>query len=1109
MVTKRPSGADFMTRGIDTFLIPEYSPCIIRNRPERTVTGAYVSLGGGESRHNPAIAPEANQEGRDRFSSSSREIMAPMTPTPTGMKSAAEIPVSRTSLTDLPIARHSPHARSCRDLCEGALDLIRSRAGAEAAILFLLDPADRALTRAASSPRGAAGAAEPKGSLPLAGNHGAIARAIHTQQCQPVGPDEAGSEGYDLGCAVPIVLWSQPIGACLLLGGRTRDLAPDAAEALRRAFGTALEEACLDVTPGARTAGLVEASRRLGSAGGREILRTCLESALSIARVRDGMLLVSDAEGLFLTVAESAGAAEGSAAVRFHVREPVDLLSATVVDRRGYRTTIGVATTIRIPAGLEEAIGAREVTTVPLIGGARVEGVIVLSGETDPGALEALRVFGALAGCALERAREDETTGSTGGQRYREFVERSSDGCVESSPDGRVLYFNDAVLRILGCTREDLLSRNARSWYVDPGQREEMLRRHDRTGGIEGMDISVRRGDGTIVHLNIATQPGHAPDGTPVLRSIVRDVTARHEAERRLKLLADAVTSSADAIVTLDAGCRILSWNRGAEEIFGYEAVEVIGGSYARLVPPDLMDEFQHVIRARAERDGQVAGYETWRLRKDGTRVPVSITVTRMPGERDAASGWSVVVRDITERRREEQHRRLLSSITEQSPDAILSVDKEGIITSWNLGAEKMFALPAAEILGRSWITLAPERNRQEFESVLASCRPGEGASIDTFALRRDGRKLPVRLSASVLDALGEGQVGWSLILRDLTEQRVLAEVSERLREELYSRNRLEGIVGDSRSMEQVRERIRRVSRFNSSVLLIGESGTGKEIVANAIHYNSPRRDRPFIKVNCAAIPESLLESELFGIERNVATGVDGRMGRFEMADGGTLFLDEIGDMSLPTQARILRVLQEREFERVGGKQVIRVDVRIIAATNKDLEKEIEARRFRNDLYYRLNVIVIALPPLAARPEDIDPLIDHFVEKFTRENGLPRKRVALPARMLLNQYDWPGNVRELEHCIERAVVMGEGPDIVEADLPPAILIWKELGGSSPDAGGEGGASRLADIMRQVERRTVLNALERSGWVQARAARLLGISERSMWYRVKKLGLKHG
>jgi DNA-binding NtrC family response regulator len=224
------------------------------------------------------------------------------------------------------------------------------------------------------------------------------------------------------------------------------------------------------------------------------------------------------------------------------------------------------------------------------------------------------------------------------------------------------------------------------------------------------------------------------------------------------------------------------------------------------------------------------------------------------------------------------------------------------------------------------------------------------------------------------------------------------------------------------------------------------------------------------------------------------------------MADGGTLFLDEIGDMSLATQAKILRALQEREFERVGGKKVIKVDVRIIAATNKDLEAEIKARRFRDDLFYRLNVIVITLPALAARREDIDPLIDHFLTRVALENSLARKKLSLQARMLLNEYEWPGNVRELENCIERAVIMSEGPDVGEADLPPHILIWKEMRGNGSGPGRPARAG-LAQTVREAERRTLLAALERAGWVQARAARTLGISERSMWYRVKKLGLE--
>ncbi|MGH9868799.1 MAG: sigma 54-interacting transcriptional regulator [Candidatus Polarisedimenticolia bacterium] len=582
---------------------------------------------------------------------------------------------------------------------------------------------------------------------------------------------------------------------------------------------------------------------------------------------------------------------------------------------------------------------------------------------------------------------------------------------------------------------------------------------------------------------------------------------SEYEVDRRLRALSDAIQYSADAILSVDADGMITSWNLGAESMFGYASGEFVGRPYETLVPPDLMDEFRNVVRARVDPEGHLQGFQTEWLHRDGRRIPVSVTVTKLGRNTMPPMGYSVVVRDITERRREEQRQRLLSSITEQSPDAILSLDRVGRITSWNRGAERMFGYRDEEIVGSQWVLLAPAERESEFHAVVdADTAGGDGEvtrTADTLARTRDGRPISVRLFASVLRGTDGEPVGWSVILRDLTEQRTLAEMSERLQVELLSRNRLEGIVGNSGAMDDVRDRIRRVARFNSSVLLLGQSGTGKEIVANAIHYNSPRCEKPVVKVNCAAIPEHLLESELFGIERNVATGVDGRIGRFELADGGTLFLDEVGDMSLSTQARILRVLQEREFERVGGKKVIKVDVRIIAATNKDLEAEIQGRRFREDLYYRLNVIVISLPPLCMRREDIDPLIDHFLERFTRDNGLPRKRLSLPARLTLNEYDWPGNVRELEHCIERAVVMSEGTEIADADLPPGIQIWKEME-AGPGPGGAKGS--LSQILRQVERRAVLDALERSGGVQARAARLLGISERSMWYRVKKLGL---
>ncbi len=309
-------------------------------------------------------------------------------------------------------------------------------------------------------------------------------------------------------------------------------------------------------------------------------------------------------------------------------------------------------------------------------------------------------------------------------------------------------------------------------------------------------------------------------------------------------------------------------------------------------------------------------------------------------------------------------------------------------------------------------------------------------------------------------------------------------------------------IVGRSRAIQKVIASARKVLNVNSSVLVLGESGTGKELVASMVHRESARLNKPFVKVNCAAIPETLLESELFGIERRIATGVDRRIGKFEQAHGGTIFLDEIGDMTLFTQAKILRILQEKEFERVGGTESIRVDARIIAATNKDLSVEIAAGRFRSDLFYRLNVINIRIPPLRERREDIPDLVRHFVDTYSRENSLPRKKVPDDIMNVLMQYEWPGNVRELENAVERAVVIGDEDQIRRHDLPATILNALNLAPESPE-NPDSFNTRVADF----ERSLLIDALERCNWVQARAARKLGMSERSMWHLFKKYNLE--
>jgi len=856
-----------------------------------------------------------------------------------------------------------------------------------------------------------------------------------------------------------------------------------------------------------------------------ESLGEFLEAMLEAGLQRAELFLIDESRQWLVWCAgrERAGAAISQTAVerdglRVSIAGPEEILSRawrtgrTFVLDNPEHPIAAADEPILMHAAVAERMGAGAFAAIPISASGRISGVIVAVDRRGRAALRAglpqLEDLAVAAGLVLERSemasrlREEQERY----HQFQQFMDQIPDGIAVSTPDGRVISCNDGLLRMLGYTREEMLGRSAGSFYVDPAQREALVRDNAVQGHVEGRTVAVYRKDGGIAHVNVSSRM-RTTHGEPQMESIVRDVTESYTLHQRLRLLSDVLTYSADAIISIDTACQVASWNLGAQQILGYTAEEIIGQPYLKLVPGDRHAEFTDVIRRRVEQEGRLLAFETERIHRDGRRIPVSVTVTRMRPADGPDMGWSVVLRDITHRKHEEERRRLLSLITDQLPDAVLSLDRDGRITSWNKGAGRMFGYDTTAIVGRSWLDLAPAERAPEYRQLTTPPSVREQADengwprvIDTVALSADGSALPVRLSVSVLRDEKGGATGWSIILRDLTEQRHLAEMSERLHEELCHRNRMEGVVGVSRAMEEVRERALRVAQFSSSVLLVGSSGTGKEIVANAIHYNSPRRHKPFIKVNCAAIPEDLLESELFGIERNVATGVDSRIGRFEMAAGGTLFLDEIGDMSLHTQAKILRALQEKEIERVGGKKVVKVDVRIIAASNKDLDAEIRARRFREDLYYRLNVIVIMLPPLADRREDIDPLIDHFMDKYTREHELPRKRISMAARDLLNAYPWPGNVRELENCMERAIVMSEGTEIVETDLPHGLLLWKSRSDTPEDAGS------LSQSIRRVERRVVIDALERSGWVQARAARLLGISERSMWYRVKKLGL---
>ncbi|HTG80458.1 MAG TPA: sigma-54 dependent transcriptional regulator [Geobacteraceae bacterium] len=355
----------------------------------------------------------------------------------------------------------------------------------------------------------------------------------------------------------------------------------------------------------------------------------------------------------------------------------------------------------------------------------------------------------------------------------------------------------------------------------------------------------------------------------------------------------------------------------------------------------------------------------------------------------------------------------------------------------------------------------------------------------------------------------------YDFIEKPLSLEKVIVTVNNalgvnRLRQENAS---LRGIVlqdhdmiGTSQAMKRLQEQIGLVAPSSASVLITGENGTGKELVARAIHYYSPRRDKPFVELNCAAIPEELIESELFGHEKGAFTGaVSQKKGKFDLADSGTIFLDEIGDMSLKTQAKVLRILQERKFERVGGTRTIEVDVRIIAATNKVLEDEIRRGTFREDLFYRLNVVPFQVPPLRERREDIPVLIEHFLDLFCRRESRDCKEMAPEAVALMKGYDWPGNVRELKNIIERLVIMTPGRTITEMHMP-AYLAGKDAREDGGRFDGFRDVSSLREAREEFEKEFIIQKLEENDWNISRTAEAIELERSNLHRKIKTYGI---
>jgi len=368
--------------------------------------------------------------------------------------------------------------------------------------------------------------------------------------------------------------------------------------------------------------------------------------------------------------------------------------------------------------------------------------------------------------------------------------------------------------------------------------------------------------------------------------------------------------------------------------------------------------------------------------------------------------------------------------------------------------------------------------------------------SVDRQAERTDSFAANVRL-LNIISTMVAQAIKLNKLVE--SERKLLRDENVRLRRELKSRFDMHNMVGTSNAMQGVYRLVEQVAESTATVLIRGESGTGKDLVAHAVHYNSLRVDKPFIKVNCTAMPETLLESELFGHEKGAFTGaVERKLGRFERAHGGTIFLDEIGDFPPSLQVKLLRVIQFKEFERVGGIETIKTNVRIIVATHKDLEVLIKEELFREDLYFRINVFPIFLPPLRERKDDIMLLADTFLERFARENAKAIHRISTPAIDMLTRYHWPGNIRELENCIERAVLLCTDDVIRSEHLPPSLqMIGKKERAAKPS---------LTEIIANKERELIVDALKRAAGRQRQAATELGVTERILGYKIKKYNI---
>jgi PAS domain S-box-containing protein len=543
----------------------------------------------------------------------------------------------------------------------------------------------------------------------------------------------------------------------------------------------------------------------------------------------------------------------------------------------------------------------------------------------------------------------------------------------------------------------------------------------------------------------------------------------------------------------LDADGQVVAWYAGAERIYGYKSSEAAGQHVSLLYAGEdtlrvkLDEEWK-----RATAEGHV-GTEGWQVKKDGSRFWANVLTTALKDENGELQGFARVVRDFSDRHeRDEKLRRgraRLRPIPSGSTIAGIVSGEFDRIPEANDAFLELVGYSREDLLaGRlHWPDLTPpeylglDELAHEEGLRFGACTPFEKELI-----RKDGNRIPVLVATAVLKL---SPFRWITFVQDLRERDRVENIDE---EVVEVRQNFEEIIGSSTAMKRVMGQAEVVAPTDATVLILGETGTGKELIARAIHRMSPRRNLPFISLNCAAIPTGLLESELFGYERGAFTGaLSQKIGRFELAHRGTLFLDEVGDIPLDLQPKLLRALQEKAFERLGGTRTIPIDVRLLAATNRNLTQMMEHKLFRSDLYYRLKVFPIITPPLRDHPEDIPLLVRHFTKKYAAKMDRKIEKIPSDTMRALVSWPWPGNVRELENFIERAVILSRGTSL------RAPLAELRAGAVERDS---------SSTLEEVERDYILRVFRETGGVISIAATRLGVPRTTLNAMMKKLGI---